>query len=143
MERKLSRRACAERERHTYTDTWLVCVCVYVSQSKRENHPFPQEGGWEIEWPYIHQDMVCECVCVWQKGKPSCSTGGGGFSFLPAPHGGGRGCRRKQSTKPRRWGRGCRRSRGISCSTGQNHRRDILFHGGGGRGEYTMTSIAY
>ena len=32
-----------------------VCVCVYVSQSKRENHPFPQEGGWEIEWPYIHK----------------------------------------------------------------------------------------
>ena len=28
-------------------------VCVYVSQSKRENHPVPQEGGWEIEWPYI------------------------------------------------------------------------------------------
>ena len=38
----------------TYTDTWCVCVCIYVSQSKRENHPFPQEGGWEIEWPYIH-----------------------------------------------------------------------------------------
>ena len=45
MERRLSRRACAERECHTYTDTW--------------------------------------CVCVWHKGKPSCSTGGGGgFSFL-------------------------------------------------------------
>ena len=32
-----------------------VRVCVYVSQSKRETHPFPQEGGWEIEWPYIHK----------------------------------------------------------------------------------------
>ena len=53
MERRLSRRACTERERHTYTDTW--CVCVYVSQSKRETHPLPQEGGWEIEWPYIHK----------------------------------------------------------------------------------------
>ena len=60
MERRLSRKACTERECHTYTDTW--CVCVYVSQSKRENHPVPQEGAWEIEWPYIHKDMVCVCV---------------------------------------------------------------------------------
>ena len=37
-------------------------VCVYVSQSKRENHPVPQEGGWEIEWPYIDKDMVCVCM---------------------------------------------------------------------------------
>ena len=40
------------------TQTRGVCVCVYVSQSNRENHPVPQEGGWEIEWPYIHKDMV-------------------------------------------------------------------------------------
>ena len=120
-----------------YTDTWSVCVCgcVYVSQRKRENHPVPQEGGWEIEWPYIHKDVVC--VCVWQKGKPSCSTGGGGggggFSFLPGPHaqlenhttawvgGGDAGGSRAQN---RGCGaRRCRRSRGISCST----------PGGGGR----------
>ena len=61
-ERRLSGRACAERECHTYTDMWCVCVC--VSLSKRENHPVPQEGGWEIERPYIHKDMVCACVCV-------------------------------------------------------------------------------
>ena len=45
-----------------------------MSQSKRENHPVPQEGGWEIEWPYIDKDMVCVCMA---KGKPSCSTRGG------------------------------------------------------------------
>ena len=58
MERRLSRRACTERGCHTQTRG--VCVC--VSQSKRENHPVPKEGGWEIEWPYIHKDMVCVCV---------------------------------------------------------------------------------
>ena len=130
MERRLSRRACAERECHTYTDT--CCVCVYVSQSKRENHPVPQEGGWEIERPCIHKDMVC--VCVWQKGKPSCSRGGGGFSFLPGPHAqlenyktagvGGGDAAGNRAQNP------FRRSRGIS-----------LFHRGGG--EYTMTSITY
>ena len=94
-------------ERTPYIHRHVVCVC--VSQSKRENHPFPQEGGWEIEWPYIHKG---ENHPVPQGGE------GGGFSFLPGPHGGGRGC-----TKPRRWGRGCCRSRGNSCSTGQNRRR--------------------
>ena len=93
-----------------------------------------------------------------QKGKPSCSTGGGGdrmaihsqrhgvsdgkrdnhpvprgggggrFSFLPGPQlenhktaqmGGG--CRRKQSTKQRRWGKGM-----------PQKQRHILFHRGGG-----------
>ena len=53
------------------------------------------------------------------------------------PHGGGRGCRRKQSTKPRRWGKGM-----------PQKQRDILFHRakpqegypvpqGGGSGENT------
>ena len=118
-------------ERTPYMHRHVVCVCVYVSQSKREIHPFPQEGGREIEWPYIHKE----------ENHPVPQGGVGGFSFFSGPHGGGRGCRRKQSTKPRRWGRGCRRSRGISFSTGQNRRRDILFHRGGG--EYTMTSITY
>ena len=117
----------------------VVSACVYVSQSKRGNHPVPQEGGWEIEWPYIHKDIVC----VWQKGKPSCSTGGAGGRVLLPPWpartvgkpqnrrgGGGRGCRRKQSTKPRRWGKGM-----------PQKQRDILFHRGGGRGEYTMPSL--
>ena len=51
-----------------YIHTHVGCVCVCVSQSKRENHPVPQEGGWEIEWPYIHKDMGCVCVCM-AKGK--------------------------------------------------------------------------
>ena len=52
-----------------------------VSQSKRENHPVPQEGGWEIEWPYIHKDMVCVCVA---KGKTILfHRGGGGRVLLP------------------------------------------------------------
>ena len=38
-----------------YIHRHMVCVYIYVSQSKRENHPFPQEGGWEIEWPCIHK----------------------------------------------------------------------------------------
>ena len=88
MEQRLSRRACPERVIHTQTRG--VCVC----QSKRENHPVPQEGGWEIEWPYIHKDMggwvgVCVgvCVCV-SKGNTILfhSGGGGGFSFLAGPH---------------------------------------------------------
>ena len=139
MERRLSRRACTERECHTYTDTWSVCVCgcVYVSQRKRENHPVPQEGGWEIEWPYIHKDVVCVCVCGKRENHPvpqgEGGGGGGGFSFLPGPHaqlenhttawvgGGDAGGSRAQN---RGCGaRRCRRSRGISCST----------PGGGGR----------
>ena len=55
-----------------YIHRHVVCVCVYVFQSKRENHPVAQEGGWEIEWPYIHKDMGCVCVflCVCMaKGK--------------------------------------------------------------------------
>ena len=100
------------RENAIHTQTRGVRVC--VSQSKRENHPVPQEGGWEIEWPYIHKDMVC--VCVWQKGKPSCSTGGWRVLLPPWPA--------RTVGKP------------------QNRRRDILFHREG-RGEYTMTSITY
>ena len=33
MERRLSRRARTERECHTYTDTWCVCVCLSVCLS--------------------------------------------------------------------------------------------------------------
>ena len=87
-----------------------VGVCVYVSQSKRENHPVPQEGGWEIEWPYIHKDMVCVCVA---KGKTILFHGGGGGVLLPP-------WPARTVGKPR------------------NRRRDILFHRGGGRGEYLL-----
>ena len=88
-----------------YIHRHVVCVCVGVSQSKRENHAVPQEGGWKIEWPY---NGVCVCVCVhvygkretilfhrWGAGSPSClalenhktaggiscSTGGGGGEY--------------------------------------------------------------
>ena len=85
------RRACTERECHTYTDTWCMCVCVYVSQSKRENHPVPQEGAWEIEWPYIHKDMVCVCVCM-AKGKTILFHRGGGRQLENHKTAGGMSC---------------------------------------------------
>ena len=81
----------------------FVCVCVCLSQSKRENHPVPQEGGWEIEWPYIHKDMVCVCVYSKRENHPVPHGGGGGFSFLPGPH--------AQLENRKTAG-------GISCSTG-------------------------
>ena len=86
---------------------------VRVSQSKRENHPVPQEGGWEIEWPYIHKDMVGVCVCVYGKREnhPVPQGGGGRVLLPPWPA--------RTVGKP------------------QNRR------GGGGRGEYTMTSNTY
>ena len=130
MERRLSRRACTERECHTYADTWCVCVCVSVSlsvsQSKKENHPVPQVGGWEIESPYIHKDMVCVCVCMAKGRTILFHRRWGGFSFLPGPHAqlenhktagvrGGDAAGRAQNRGG--GGRGCRRSRGISCST--------------------------
>ena len=100
------------RENAIHTQTRGVCVCMCL-RAKRENHPVPQEGGWAIEWPYIHKDMVCVCMA---KGKTILFHGGGGGRVLLPPwpartvgkpqncRGGGRGCRRKQSTKPRRWG---------------------------------------
>ena len=114
-----------------YIPRHVVCVC--VSQSKRENHPVPQEGGWEIEWPYIHKDMVCVCMCVCvcvygkRENHPVPQGGvGGGFSFLPGPH--------AQLENHKTAGVGGGEAAGISCSHGG---------GGGGRGEYTMTSITY
>ena len=94
MERRLSRRACTERECHTYTDTWgvCVCVCVRVCVSEQKGKPSCSTGGGLGDRMAIHSQRhggwvdVCVCVCVWQKGKPSCSTGegaAGGFSFLP------------------------------------------------------------
>ena len=136
MERRLSGRACTERECHTYTDTWCVCVCVCV--------------------------RVCVCVCVSeQKGKPSCSTGGGlgdRMAIHSQRHGGwvggwvcvcvcvGGGGKRENHPVPQGGGGRVllppwpartlgklqnRRRGGISCST----------RGGGGQGEYIMTSI--
>ena len=108
-------------ERTPYIHRHVVCVCVYVSQSKRENHPFPQEGGWEIEWPYIHKG----------ENHPVARGGGGGRVLLPpwpARWGGGDAAgSRAQNHKTAAVGEGMP----ISCSTGQNRRRDILFHRGG------------
>ena len=61
------------RENAIHTQTRGVCVCVYVSQSKRESHPVPQEGGWL-------------CVCVYGKRENHPVPQGGGVSFLPGPH---------------------------------------------------------
>ena len=116
MERRLSRRACTERECHTYTDTWSVCVWVCVCVSAQKGKPSCSTGGGLGDRMAIHSQR--RGVCVWQKGKPSCSTGGGGGRrvLLPPwpartvgkPHnrmGGGRGCGGKQSTKSRLWGK--------------------------------------
>ena len=105
-------------ERTPYIHRHVVCVCVYVSQSKRENHPFPQEGGWEIEWPYIHKGETILFHRGGGAGSPSSTVRGGDAAGSRAQNRGG-------------GGRGCRRSRGISCSTG------------GARGEYTVTFITY
>ena len=48
----------------------------------RENYPVPQEGGWELEWPYIHKDMVC--VCVWWGNHPVPQGGGGRGAGSPS-----------------------------------------------------------
>ena len=115
-----------------YTDTWGVgvCVCVSVcclSQSKRENHPVPQEGGWEIEWPYIHKHGWCVCVCVCGK------TGGvaGSPSSLARTHS-------WKTTKPQGWGEGMpQEAEHKTAAVGEGmpqKQRDILFHRGGGAG---------
>ena len=131
MERRLSRRACTERECHTYPDTWCVCVCMCVSEQKGKPS-CSTGGGWEIEWPYIHKDMVggCMCVCVCACGKrenhPVPQGGvGGGFSFLPGPH--------AQLENHKTAGVGGGEAEGYP----------VPRRGGGGRGEYTMTSITY
>ena len=63
-------------ERTPYIHRHVVCVCVYVSQSKRENPPFPQEG---IEWPYIHKG----------ENHPVPQRGGGRVLLPPWPGRGG------------------------------------------------------
>ena len=89
----------------------------------------------------------CVCVCVSeQKGKPSCSTGGGLGDRKAYIH---KDlvcvCMAKRKTILFHGGEGDSPSslaRTHSWKTTQNRRRDILFHRGG-RGEYTMTSITY
>ena len=95
-----------------------VCVCSYVSQSNRESHPVPQ-GGREIEWPYIHKDMVCVCVCVYGKRENH-----------PVPQGGGGAARTHswKTTKPQ----------GSGGVEGMPQKQNPVPQGGG-RGEYTMT----
>ena len=91
------------RENAIHTQTRGVRVC--VSQSKRENHPVPQEGGWEIEWPYIHKDMVCVCVYGKRENTILFHRGvAGSPSSLACTHS-------WKTTKPQG-------GRGISCSTG-------------------------
>ena len=115
--------------------------------------------------PYIPRHVVCVCVCMCvseQKGKPSCSTGGGWEIEWPYIHKdmvGGCMCVCVRVAKGKTilfhrggWGAGSPSSlaRTHSWKTtkpqgwGEGKQRDILFHGGGGgRGEYTMTSITY
>ena len=57
MERRLSRRACTERERHTYTDTWCVCVYICVSEQLAGEHVRRENA--------IHTLTRGVCVCVW------------------------------------------------------------------------------
>ena len=89
--------------------------------------------------PYIHRHVVCVCVCVSeQKGKPSCSTGGG-LGDRMAIHSQRHGvcvCMAKGKTIL------FHRGGGAAVGKPQNRRRDVLFHRGG-RGEYTMTSSTY
>ena len=132
--------------------------------------------------PYIHRHVVCVCVslclcvsvCVSeQKGKSSCSTGGGlgdRIAIHSQRHGvcvcawqkgepscstGGVGrvllppwpARTVGKPQNRRGGgRGCRRKSTKPRRWGKGmpqKQRDILFHKRGARGEYTMTSITY
>ena len=91
---------------HTQTRGLCVCVCgcVYVSQRKRENHPVPQEGGWEIEWPYIHKDVVCVCVA---KGKTILFHRGRGGGAAGSPSSLAR-THSWKTTQPHGWGEGMR-----------------------------------
>ena len=122
-----------------YIHRHVVCVCVYVSQSKRENHPVPQEGAWEIEWPYIHKDMVCVCVYGERENQPV-PQGGGGFSFLPGPHA------QLENTKPQGWGGDVQEAEHKTAAVGEGDAAEAEGYPvpqGGGQGEYTMTSITY
>ena len=116
--------------------------------------PHTKEWNGGLAEEHVRRDTqtrgVCGvCVCVWcvcvygkRENHPvPQGEGGGGFSFLPGPHAqlenhktagvGGGDAAGSRAQNRGGGGRGCRRSRGISCSTG------------GGRGEYTMTSITY
>ena len=94
-------------ERTPYMHRHVVCVCVYVSQSKREIHPFPQEGGREIEWPYIHKE----------ENHPVPQGGGGRVLLL---------------LWPARWGEGMpQEAEHKTAAVGEGmpqKQRDILFH---------------
>ena len=103
-----SRRACTERECHTYTDTWCVCVCVCV---RAKGKPILLHGGDRMA---IHSQRHGVCVCVYGKREnhpvPQGWGGGGGRVLLPP-------WPARTVGKPQNrggGGRGCRRSRGIS-----------------------------
>ena len=71
-----------------------------MSQSKRENHPFPQEGGWEIEWPYIHKGE--------NHPVPLHRGGAGGWVLLPP--------------WPARWGEGMHKTAAVGEGMPQKQR---------------------
>ena len=73
------------RESAIHTQTRGVCVCVYVSQSKREKTILFHSRGVGDRMA-IHSQRHGVCVCM-AKGKTILfHRGGGGFSFLPGPH---------------------------------------------------------
>ena len=88
----------------------------------------------------IHSQRHGLCVCVWRKGKPACSTGGGGFSFLPGPHA------QLENTKPQGWGGDVQEAEHKTAAVGEGDAAEAEGYPvpqGGGQGEYTMTSITY
>ena len=120
-------------ERTPYIHRHVVCVCIYnVSQSKREIHPFPQEGGREIEWPYIHKE----------ENHPVPQGGGwaGSLSSLARTVGGGDAA---GSRAQNRGGGGGDAAEAEGYPFPQGKTAGGISYSTGGGGEYTMTSITY